>query len=156
TLGVSAYTQEGGELVPLDDKRRRALMAMTREYNEDGFRVIAVATRTFPLGETKEQYAMSDESALVVQGFLAFLDPPKETAGAAIAALRNHGVAVKILTGDNMVVTRKICREVGLNVGNPVLGRDTENLDDEALRGLAERTTVFAKVSPLQKARIIR
>jgi Mg2+-importing ATPase len=156
TLGVSAYSQEGGELMPLDDKRRRALMAMTREYNEDGFRVIAVATRTFPPGETKEQYTMSDESDLVVQGFLAFLDPPKETAGAAIAALRLRGVAVKILTGDNMVVTRKICREVGLDVGNPALGRDTENLDDETLRDLVERTTVFAKVSPLQKARIIR
>jgi P-type Mg2+ transporter len=156
TLGVSAYTQERAELVPLDDKRRRALMAMTREYNEDGFRVIALATRAFPPGETKEQYAMGDESALVVQGFLAFLDPPKETAGPAIAALRHHGVAVKILTGDNMVVTRKICREVGLDVGNPVLGRDTENLDDATLRDLVERTTVFAKVSPLQKARIIR
>jgi Mg2+-importing ATPase len=156
TLGVSAYTQEGAERVPLDDERRRALMAMAREYNEDGFRVIAVATRTFPPGETKEQYAMGDESQLVAQGFLAFLDPPKKTAGPAIAALRHHGVAVKILTGDNMVVTGKICREVGLNVANPVLGRDTENLDDETLRDVVERTTVFAKVSPLQKARIIR
>jgi P-type Mg2+ transporter len=156
TLAMSAYTQEGGELVALDDKRRRALMAMTRAYNEDGFRVIALATRSFAPGETKEQYAMGDESKLVVQGFLAFLDPPKETAGPAIAALCQHGVAVKILTGDNMVVTRKICREVGLDVRNPVLGRDTENLDDAALRDLVERTTVFAKVSPLQKARIIR
>src|SRR5215472_14999978 len=99
---------------------------------------------------------MSDESELVVQGFLAFLDPPKETAGSAIAALRRLGVGVKILTGDNMVVTRKICREVGLDVGNPVLGRDTEQLDDKTLHDLVERTTVFAKVSPLQKARIIR
>jgi P-type Mg2+ transporter len=156
TLAMSAYTQEGSELVGLDDKRRRALMAMTREYNEDGFRVIALATRSFPPGETKAQYAMGDESKLVVQGFLAFLDPPKETAGPAISALRQHGVAVKILTGDNMVVTRKICREVGLDVRNPVLGRDTENLDDETLRDLVERTTVFAKVSPLQKARIIK
>jgi P-type Mg2+ transporter len=156
TLAMSAYTQEGGERVALDDKRRRALMAMTRAYNEDGFRVIALATRSFPPGETKQQYAMGDESKLVVQGFLAFLDPPKETAGPAIAALCQHGVAVKILTGDNMVVTRKICREVGLDVRNPVLGRDTENLDDETLRDLVERTTVFAKVSPLQKARIIR
>ena len=156
TLGVSAYTQEGAELVPLDDRRRRTLMAMAREYNEDGFRVIAVATRTFPPGQTKTQYAMSDESGLVVQGFLAFLDPPKETAGSAIAALRRLGVAVKILTGDNMVVTRKICREVGLDVGHPVLGRDTEQLDDKTLHDLVERTTVFAKVSPLQKARIIR
>jgi P-type Mg2+ transporter len=156
TLGISAFVQEGAERVPLDDERRSALMAMTREYNEDGFRVIAVATRRFRVGETKEHYAMSDESELVVQGFLAFLDPPKETAGPAIAALRDRGIAIKILTGDNMVVTRKICREVGLDVGEPVLGRDTENLDDAALRDLVERTTVFAKVSPLQKARIIK
>jgi Mg2+-importing ATPase len=156
TLGISAFVQEGAERVPLDDERRSALMVMTREYNEDGFRVIAVATRRFRVGETKEHYAMSDESELVVQGFLAFLDPPKETAGPAIAALRDHGIAIKILTGDNMVVTRKICREVGLDVGEPVLGRDTENLDDAALRDLVERTTVFAKVSPLQKARIIK
>ena len=156
TLGISAFTQQGAERVPLDYARRRALMAMTREYNEDGFRVIAVATRKFPPGHTKEQYAMGDENELVVQGFLAFLDPPKETAGPAIAALRDHGIAVKILTGDNMIVTRKICREVGLEVGEPVLGRDTEDLDDATLRDLVERTRVFAKVSPLQKARIIR
>jgi len=156
TLAISAYMQQGTDLVPLDGAKRRALMAMTRDYNEDGFRVIAVATRMFPPGDAKEHYAMNDESELVVQGFLAFLDPPKETAGPAIAALRDHGIAIKILTGDNMVVTRKICREVGLEVGEPVLGRDTEDLDDAALRDLVERTTVFAKVSPLQKARIIR
>jgi P-type Mg2+ transporter len=155
TLAISAYFQKGAECVPLDDEWRQALRTITREYNEDGFRVIAVATRTFPRGETKEQYAMSDESELIVQGFLAFLDPPKETAGAAIAALGQHGVAVKILTGDNVVVTKKICREVGVDPGNPLLGRDTEDLDDEALRDLVERTTVFAKVTPLQKARII-
>jgi P-type Mg2+ transporter len=159
-LAISAWVQESSEdgavLVPLDDARRHALTALTREYNEDGFRVIAVATRTIPCSETREQYGMSDEAGLVVQGFLAFLDPPKETAGPAIAALQRHGVAVKILTGDNMVVTKKICCEVGLDIGDPVLGRDTENLDDDALRDLVERTAVFAKVTPLQKARIIR
>lgn len=156
TLGISTFTRQGAERVPLDDARRRALTAMTREYNEDGFRVIAVATRIFPPGAIKQHYAMNDESDLVVEGFLAFLDPPKETAGPAIAALCGNGIAVKILTGDNMIVTRKICREVGLDAGEPMLGRDTEDLDDAALRDLVERTTVFAKVSPLQKARIIR
>ena len=156
TLGISAFVRLGDTLEPLDAVLRQELMATTREYNEDGFRVIAVATREFPRGETKEQYSKDDEQALVVQGFLAFLDPPKETAGPAIAALREHGVAVKILTGDNMVVTRKICREVGLDVGEPVLGRDIEDLDEEALRALVEKATVFAKISPLQKARIIK
>jgi Mg2+-importing ATPase len=156
TLGISAFVRLGDALEPLDTVLRQELMATTREYNEDGFRVIAVATREFPPGETKAQYSKDDEQALVVQGFLAFLDPPKETAGPAIAALREHGVAVKILTGDNMVVTRKICREVGLDAGEPVLGRDIEDLDEEALRALVEKATVFAKISPLQKARIIK
>jgi Mg2+-importing ATPase len=156
TLGISAFMRQGDELLPLDDTTRRNLMTMTRSYNEDGFRVIAVATREFPHGETRQQYAMSDERDLVVQGFLAFLDPPKETAGPAIAALHKHGIAIKILTGDNIVVTRKICHEVGLDIGEPVLGRDTESLDDVMLRDLVECTTVFAKVSPLQKARIIK
>jgi Mg2+-importing ATPase len=156
TLGISAFMRQGDELLPLDETKRRNLMTMTRGYNEDGFRVIAVATREFPRGETRQQYAMSDERDLVVQGFLAFLDPPKETAGPAIAALHKHGIAIKILTGDNIVVTRKICHEVGLDIGEPVLGRDTETLDDAMLRDLVERTTVFAKVSPLQKARIIK
>jgi len=129
---------------------------MTREYNEDGFRVIAVATREFLRGRTKAQYAMADEQQLVLRGFLAFLDPPKETAGPAIAALRDHGVQIKILTGDNPVVTRKVCCDVGLSIGTPVLGRDIENLDDAKLCDLVERTTVFAKVSPLQKACIIK
>jgi P-type Mg2+ transporter len=156
TLAISAFIRSGKELVPLDDAKRRELMAMTREYNEDGFRVIALATREFPRGATKTHYAMADEQQLVLRGFLAFLDPPKETAGPAIAALRDHGIQIKILTGDNPVVTRKVCRDVGLSIGTPVLGRDLENLDDAKFRDLVERTTVFAKVSPLQKARIIK
>jgi P-type Mg2+ transporter len=156
TLAISAFIRDGEKLVPLDDARRRELMAMTREYNEDGFRVIAVATREFVRGATKTHYAMADEQQLVLRGFLAFLDPPKETAGPAIATLRDHGIQIKILTGDNPVVTRKVCRDVGLSIGTPVLGRDLENIDDAKLRDLVERTTIFAKVSPLQKARIIR
>jgi len=156
TLGISAFVRNGKQPVPLDDAKRQELMAMTRDYNEDGFRVIAVATREFPRGATKAQYAMADEQQLVLRGFLAFLDPPKETAGPAIAALREHGIKIIILTGDNPVVTRKVCRDVGLEIGDPVLGRDLEELDDAKLRDLVERTTVFAKISPLQKARIIR
>jgi P-type Mg2+ transporter len=156
TLAISAFVRSGKELVPLDNAKRRELMAMTREYNEDGFRVIGVATRQFPRGATKAQYTMNDEQQLVLRGFLAFLDPPKETAGPAITALRDHGIQIKILTGDNPVVTRKVCRDVGLEIGTPVLGRDIEDLDDTKLRDLVEQTTVFAKVSPLQKARIIK
>jgi Mg2+-importing ATPase len=93
---------------------------------------------------------------LVLAGYVAFLDPPKESAREAIAALRDYGVAIKIITGDNEVVTRKICKEVGLAIENTMLGKDVESLSDSQLAEAAEHTTIFAKMSPLQKSRVIR
>ncbi|CEJ14074.1 Magnesium-transporting ATPase, P-type 1 [bacterium YEK0313] len=124
--------------------------------NADGFRVLIVATRLLVAGDVKQLYANADERDLTIEGFLTFLDPPKETAGPAIAALRGNGVAVKILTGDNAVVSSKICRDVGLEPGEPLLGRDVEKLDEPALRAAVEAHAVFAKMSPLQKARVVR
>jgi Mg2+-importing ATPase len=92
----------------------------------------------------------------VIRGFLTFLDPPKETAGPAIAALRDMGVTVKVLTGDNAVVTCKICREVGLDPGAPLLGQDIERMDDTTLKLRVEEHTVFAKLTPLQKSRVLK
>lgn len=92
----------------------------------------------------------------MIAGLLTFLDPPKEAAGPAIAALRENGVAVKVLTGDNPVVSAKICREVGLDVGEPLLGRDIDLMDDATLQRLAEERTVFAKLTPLQKSRVLK
>ncbi len=155
-LSISSYMLEDGQQVKLEAKHRQRIRRRTRNLNEDGFRVIAVATQEFAPGETKATYGAADEKHLVLRGFLAFLDPPKETAGPAIAALRQHGIAIKILTGDNPVVTRKICKEVGLDIGRPAQGRDVEKLNDEALRQLVETTTVFAKMSPLQKARVVK
>ncbi|MGH8126584.1 MAG: magnesium-translocating P-type ATPase, partial [Rhodanobacteraceae bacterium] len=100
-------------------------------------------------------YGIADETGLTAIGCLAFLDPPKDTADTAITALNHHGVAVKVLTGDNEAVTRKICREVGLDATHSVLGRDIEELDDAALDEMVARTTVFAKMSPLQKSRVV-
>ncbi|MGL4285853.1 MAG: magnesium-translocating P-type ATPase [Phreatobacter sp.] len=155
-LSIATHVHEGREVRPLDDAKRSELMALARGYNEDGFRVLVVATRLFGRGETKPLYGNEDERDLVLRGFLTFLDPPKETARPAIAALRANGVAIKILTGDNAVVTAKICREVGLDAGEPVLGRDLEGLDDKALGRLVEQRSVFAKVSPLQKSRVVK
>ncbi|MBN8945383.1 MAG: magnesium-translocating P-type ATPase [Rhizobiales bacterium] len=155
-LSIATHVQEGREARPLDDAKRAELMALARGYNEDGFRVLVVATRLLGRGETKPLYGNEDERDLVVRGFLTFLDPPKETARPAIAALRANGVAIKILTGDNAVVTAKICREVGLDAGEPVLGRDLEGLDDTSLGRLVEQRTVFAKMSPLQKSRVVK
>lgn len=155
-LSIATQVRDGKEVRALDDTGRKALAAVARSYNEDGFRVLVVATREIPGVETKAQYGIADEKELIVEGFLTFLDPPKETAGPAIAALAGHGVAVKLLTGDNEVVSVKICREVGLEPGIPVLGREIEKLDDSALRELVEERVVFAKLTPLQKSRVLK
>jgi Mg2+-importing ATPase len=155
-LAISRHLVLDGERKPLDQAARNRLRAMARDMNADGFRVIAVATREFGRGEVRAQYAVRDEKDLVIRGFLAFLDPPKQSAGPAIAALREHGIAVKTLTGDNAVVTAKICREVGLDIGKPVLGRELDRMSDAELSDLAEHASVFAKMSPSQKARVIR
>ncbi|MGF6401204.1 Mg2+-importing ATPase [Pseudomonas frederiksbergensis] len=155
-LTIASHVNENGTVVTLDDQRRQALLALANEYNQDGFRVLLVATREIPKAQAKNQYATTDERELVIRGFLTFLDPPKETAGPAIAALRDMGVTVKVLTGDNAVVTCKICREVGLEPGTPLLGQDIEKMDDATLQARVEERTVFAKLTPLQKSRVLK
>lgn len=98
---------------------------------------------------------MADESDMVLIGYLAFLDPPKDSAAAAVAALKEYGVAVKVLTGDNDAVTRSVCGQVGLRSHSLLLGSDVEAMDDAALCAAAERTDIFAKLTPQQKARIV-
>jgi len=152
-LSICTFAREGDREIPLTDDRREGIRAMTHELNEDGLRVLIVAVKRQPA--VGRAYGIADEAGLTAIGCLAFLDPPKDTAHTAIAALHGHGVAVKVITGDNEAVTRKICREVGLDVTHSVLGRDIEELDDVALDGLVARTTVFAKMSPLQKSRVV-
>src|SRR5450830_59271 len=155
-LSISTHVMEGGDAVPLDERRREELLTLANDYNEDGFRVLVVATRNIPKALARQQYTTTDERNLVIQGFLTFLDPPKETAGPAIAALQQIGVAVKVLTGDNAVVTSKICRQVGLDPGQPLLGADIETMDDATLLRRVEERTVFAKLTPLQKSRVLK
>lgn len=143
-----------GAEVPLDDARRQQIDSVVAQLNNDGFRVIAVAIREEPA--VPHEYSVADETGLTLLGYVAFLDPPKESAGPAIAALRESGVTVKILTGDNERVTRKICRDVGLPVERIVLGPETDALDDPALAKLAGEVAVFAKMTPDQKSRVIR
>jgi Mg2+-importing ATPase len=153
-LSICSYAKAGDEILPMTDEQRTDIKAMTRRLNEDGLRVLVVAVKhQLPLERT---YGVADESGLIAVGCLAFLDPPKDTAATAIAALHHHGVAVKVITGDNEAVTRKICREVGLEVEHSTQGKHIEPLDDTALDELVARTTVFAKMSPLQKARVVK
>ena len=153
-LAICAHAQVGGTVEAMTDERRREIKAMTHRLNEDGLRVLVVAVRREP--DAERAWSVADESGLTAVGCLAFLDPPKDSAATAIAALHQHGVEVKVITGDNEAVTRKICREVGLDVTHSVQGRDIEALDEAALDELVKRTTVFAKMSPLQKASVVR
>jgi P-type Mg2+ transporter len=122
------------------------------ELSADGFRVLAIAYRDF--GE-QTVYSRNDESDLVLKGYVAFLDPPKDSAAPAIEALERHGVAVKVLTGDNDLVSRKICEEVGLPTERILLGNDVENMPEEELGAAAEEVAIFARLSPAHKQRII-
>ncbi len=142
------------DAVKLEDERRQDAKELVAELNEDGFRVVAVAYRAFPT--THGPYTVADESELTLAGFIGFLDPPKESAAPAIKALEGHGIAMKILTGDNDLVTRKICRDVGLDVEHIVLGTELQGLDDAAVGEIASQHMVFAKLTPDDKTRIVR
>ncbi len=126
-LAACAYARKDGVAVPLTPELLAQVLQTTGSLNAEGLRVIAVAARDLP--PTREVYGVADERELVLIGYIAFLDPPKETTAAALAALKEHGVAVKILTGDNELVTAKICREVGLPVEGMVLGAAVEQMD---------------------------
>jgi Mg2+-importing ATPase len=143
-----------GETGQLDKSHFEAAMEQTIALNSDGFRVVAVAYKeTDP---SKTTYSIEDEADLTLLGYIAFLDPPKESAREAIAALARKGVQVKILTGDNEVITRKICHEVNLDVGEILLGGEVSLLSNAELADIADRTTVFAKLTPAQKERVVR
>lgn len=145
-----------GKRVSLDESDLNKLVQVTRELNEDGFRVIAIAYKEIDADGLNRTYSVKDESDLILVGYIAFLDPPKDSAREAIAALHRHGVDVKILTGDNEIVSRKVCHDVGLKVDRILLGSDMEKLSDEELADVVESVEVFAKLSPDQKARVIR
>ncbi len=153
-FSICARADVEGREIELSAAHLAELRKTVRDLNEDGFRVIAVAYQA--QAANKPAYGVADERGLTLVGYIAFLDPPKESAGPAIAALERYGVAVKILTGDNDVVTRKICREVGLPVERILLGSEMEAMGDEELAEAAERVSVFAKLSPQQKARVIK
>lgn len=155
-LAIATHLRDGPTILPLDQTQRDRLKALARSYNEDGFRVLLLGTRELTGDAVKPEYSTEDESDIVIEGFLTFFDPPKDSARAALAALRDYGVTVKLLTGDNEIVSVKVCREVGLEPGIPLLGREIEKFDDATLQKLVEERTVFAKLTPLQKSRVLK
>ena len=142
-----------GEVSPVDDVLLEDLREEHESLSRDGFRVLALAYRDF---EPRQSYAKDDESDLVLAGYVAFLDPPKDTALAAVRALGARGVAVKILTGDNDLVSRKICQAVGIPTDRVLLGGQVEKMSDAELGAAAEQTTLFARMAPGHKQRVIQ
>jgi P-type Mg2+ transporter len=142
-----------GKLSPMDPARVVELKEEYASLSSDGFRVLAVATKEIP---GKRICHRDDECDLVLRGYVAFLDPPKETAGRALEALHQHGVGVKILTGDNQLISRKVCKDVGLVPDPMLLGPDVEKMSDAELGEAAVQTTLFARLSPAHKERVIR
>ena len=152
-LGACTRLREGDGTRPLDEEQLARVRRVTRELNRDGLRVVAVAMKEVP--PHKSDYGVADESELTLIGYIAFLDPPKETTAEALAALAAHGVAVKLLTGDNELVAAKVCRDVGLPADHIVLGTQIEHMNDEMLRQTVERHQLFARLTPLHKERIV-
>ena len=142
-----------GKLSPMHTDLMAGLKREYDDLSNDGFRVLAVATKDLP---GKQICTKDDERDLILRGYVAFLDPPKTSAARALAALHNHGVAVKILTGDNHLISRKVCKDVGL-IADPMLeGSDVEKMSDAELGEAAEKTALFARLSPAHKERVIR
>jgi P-type Mg2+ transporter len=144
-----------GEILDLDEAKL-VLIELENEYNDlsaEGFRVLAVAYKDFD--QTKNVYSKDDEQNLILKGYIAFLDPPKASARKTIEALNELGIEFKVLTGDNELVTKKVCSEVGLNIKGLATGELVEKITDAQLGELAKTTTVFARLSPLQKERVI-
>jgi len=153
-VSVCTHARHNGQVVPFTKELLQEIYETTSSLNAEGLRVVAVAAKDLP--PTKEVYGVADESDLVLIGYIAFLDPPKESTKPALDALREHGITVKILTGDNELVTAKICRQVGLAVDGMLLGNDVEKMSDAELAAAVDTTTVFAKLSPTHKERIVR
>lgn len=154
TLDICSFVEVDGIAQPLTEDKLAQIRQQVAGLNAEGLRVIAVAQKTNPrcVGE----FGIADECDMVLMGFLAFLDPPKASAAGAVATLEAKGVAVKVLTGDNDRVAATVCEQIGIDASNVLLGSEIDALDDTELAERAEKTHLFAKLSPLQKARLVR
>ncbi len=153
TLGVCTRVALGDAVDAMSPERLTEVRDVARDMNDDGFRVLALGVREI---EVKQSYSRDDESDLTLMGYIAFLDPPKDSAAEAIEALNANGVAVKILTGDNAIVTLNVCRQVGIAVENYLVGPQVEAMGDDELTIAARTTQVFARLNPQQKVRVIQ
>ena len=153
-LQVCTSVRAPDGVLALDAALRARIVAVTEELNSQGLRVVAVATRHSDASQ--QSYGVADEAGMVLCGFVAFIDPPKESTAPALQALTDHGVHIKVLTGDNAAVTAKVCKEVGITQQALVLGGEIEQMDDTQLAQVVETHNIFAKLSPAHKERIVR
>ncbi len=154
-LAVCNAVERGAEVLALDAEVLARIHAVASELNAQGLRVVAVASRVLRGDARRAAYGVTDETGLTLLGYVAFLDPPKESTAPALRALAEHGVAVKVLTGDNELVTRKVCADVGIEAGRMVLGHEVERMNEAELRQIVEKRQVFAKLTPAHKERIV-
>lgn len=153
-LSISSFTEMDGQIVLLTEERRRRAMDTYEKHNADGLRMIAVAQKNEVPGI--EFFSVADECDMVLIGFVGFLDPPKESAKTAIAALRDHGVRTVVLTGDSEGVAVKVCGKIGMDVSHYLSGKDVGNMDDAALLAAVKTCNLFAKLSPAEKERVVK
>lgn len=152
-LQICSYVEYNGEVLPMTAELRENVYRQSEQLNKEGMRVLAVAHKSWVEKETA--FSIADESDMVLLGYLAFLDPPKPSASLAIRTLHEHGVEVKVLSGDNDIVTKTVCRQVGIDSTHILLGADIELMSDDELESKIARVSIFAKLTPMQKARII-
>jgi Mg2+-importing ATPase len=152
-LEICSYVELNGKAIPITDELRKEVFEQAEYLNKRGMRVLGVAQKSWI--EKEEAFDIDDEIEMVLIGYLAFLDPPKPSTAKAIQTLREHGVEVKVLSGDNDIVTTTICRQVGIDTKHILLGVEVEEMTDEELEEKAKTTNIFAKLTPMQKVRII-
>ncbi len=163
-LDLCSYSFDPGEdrqlhievdkIQPMDETTRKNILDLSKKLNKEGLRVLLVAIKEYE--ERPLTYTVADESNMILTGFIGFLDPAKPSAKPSIEALHKLGVTLKVLTGDNEIVTKKICKDVGIPVNNILLGNELENITDEELSKRIDEISIFAKLSPIQKSRVVK
>ncbi|WP_311866826.1 magnesium-translocating P-type ATPase [Vagococcus carniphilus] len=151
---VCSHVEIDGEILPLTDELLAQMSEVNRKMNEQGMRVITVAYKRDVHSDAT--YTVADEKDMILVGFVGFLDPAKQSAITAISSLQQHGVTVKVLTGDNEIVSRKVCGDVGIAVDKAYIGADLDKMSDDEFNEAVNETNLFAKLNPMQKARIIK
>ncbi|MBA1393281.1 HAD family hydrolase, partial [Lactobacillus sp. XV13L] len=155
-LSISSQVLTNGQLEPLTEQWEQQILTQVADLNHDGLRVLGLAIKKNPQPKTGNELTIADEAEMTFLGYLAFLDPPKSTAAKAIAALKNHGTEVKIITGDSLLVTQAVCRNIGFDVTNVLTGAQLSHLSADQLPQAVEANNIFVKIAPDQKAQIVQ